>query len=239
MRIVIAGPPKTGNVWLKRMLASAYGLRLLDVGEFPARADLAAVTDWLAAGGFPDNSIFHQHYDYSPALADTFDAVPARIVTIVRNPYDTFVSAYHHQQKNGDEGARGGRRSDSILGKPLDSPEMYDYLRAGGFRRNMIRARDWIRSGRSLIVRYEDLIEDPVNALARLTGSIKPVPEARLAAAVEQNSADNLRKMGGDIAKHVRVAKVGDSREKLTERHLAIFRTLHGSLIPELGYEVR
>ena len=235
MRIVIAGPPKTGNVWLKRMLASAYGLRLLDAGEYPERAELAALEAWLATAGFPDGSIFHQHYAYSPELADALDAVPAQIVTIVRDPYDTFVSAYYAQQEQGDD----VRRAEAIHGKALDSPEVYEHLRSGGFRRNMLRARDWIKSGRSRIARYEDLMQDPVAALRRLTDEIQPVPEERLRLAVEENSADSLRKMGGDIAKHVREAKVGDSREKLNEQHLAIFRSLHGQLIPELGYEVR
>lgn len=238
MRIVIAGPPKTGNVWLKRMLATAYGLRLLDTGEYPERAELAALEAWLAAGRFPDDTIFHQHYAYSPTLADALEAVPAHIVTIVRDPYDTFVSAYFAQQQQ-DDSQRGGRRADAIYGKALDSPEVYEHLRSGGFRRNMLRARDWIKSGRSRIVRYEDLMQDPVAALQRLTDEIRPVPAERLRLAVEENSADNLRKLGGDIAKHVRAAKVGDSREKLNEEHLAIFRSVHGQLIPELGYEVR
>lgn len=239
MRIVIAGPPKTGNVWLKRMLASAYGLRLLDAGEYPERADLIALEVWLAAGGFPVDTIFHQHYAYSPKLADALEAVSAQIVTIVRDPYDTFVSAYFAQQQQGDDAQRAGRRADAIYGKALDSPEVYEHLRSGGFRRNMLRARDWIKSGRSRIVRYEDLMQDPVAALQRLTDDIQPVPEERLHLAVNENSANNLRKLGGDIAKHVRAAKVGDSREKLNEQHLEIFRSLHGQLIPELGYEVR
>lgn len=104
----------------------------------------------------------------------------------------------------------------------------------------MIRARDWIKSGRSIIVRYEDLMTEPVAALGQLTDSLgQPVATETLERAIAANSADSLRKMGGDIARHVRVAKIGDSHDKLTDQHLEIFRDLHAALITEMGYEVR
>jgi hypothetical protein len=37
----------------------------------------------------------------------------------------------------------------------------------------------------------------------------------------------------------VRAAKVGDSREKLNEEHLAVFREKYADMIRALGYEVR
>ena len=57
--------------------------------------------------------------------------------------------------------------------------------------------------------------------------------------ALETCSAENMRKMGGERSKHVRAAKVGDSREKLSEEHLAIFREKYADMIRALGYEVR
>lgn len=239
MRIVVAGPPKAGNVWLKCLLANAYGIRALGPREFPHRPQLPMLREWIAAGSFADDTIFHQHYEYSPALADQFDSVKAHLVTIVRDPYDAFVSSYYALQTHVDDGLRSGRRTDGMLGKPLDSPEVYDYLRSGGFRKNMFRARDWIQSGRSSIVRYEKLHADPIAELKRVTDAIQSVPEDRLAEAIEACSADNMRQMGGGVAKHVRTAKVGDSREKLNAQHLEIFRDRYAELIPLLGYDVR
>jgi hypothetical protein len=45
--------------------------------------------------------------------------------------------------------------------------------------------------------------------------------------------------MSKRMSKHVRAAKVGDSREKLGEPHLAIFREKYGDLLTSLGYDVR
>lgn len=241
MRIVIAGPPKTGNVWLKCLLSTTYGLRALGPKTVPDRPEYPLFKAWIDGGGFPEDAVFHQHYAYSDELADAIEGLPAQIVTIIRDPYDTFVSAYFTLQKYIDADAAGRRsgRRDALKGKPLDHPDVLAYLRAGGFTKNMLKASDWVTSGRGQVIRYEELHADPVAALTRLTAAVDPVPAERIAAAVDHCSADNMRKMGGTKSSHVRAAKVGDSKGRLTEDHLAIFRDKHADLIRSLGYEVR
>ena len=56
---------------------------------------------------------------------------------------------------------------------------------------------------------------------------------------MEACNAENMRSMSQRMAKHVRSAKVGDSRGKRTEEHLRIFREQYGDLITALNYEVR
>lgn len=239
MRILIAGPAKAGNVWSKCMIAMCYRLRTLDGTELPDGTKFADLKQWIDEGKFPDGTIFHQHFRYTDKLADLVEAVPAHLVTIVRDPYDTFVSNYFAVQNRDGNTDNRSRQTNAILDKPLDSPEVYEYLRSGGFRMNMQRAHEWITSGRSIILRYENLHSDPVAELTKLTQAIQPVPEERIVKSIELCSADNMRKMSAQIAGHVRTAKVGDSRKRLTEEHLAIFRELHSDIIQELGYEVR
>lgn len=239
MRVVIAGPAKAGNVWSKCMIAMTYRLRTLDGHEIPEGTKLLELRRWIDAGRFPDDSIFHQHYRYSNRLAEIIESVPAHLVTIVRNPYDTFVSSYFALQSRAGNPDKRSAQTNSILDKPIDSPEVYAYLRSGGFRQNMLRAHEYIQSGRSIILRYEELHRDPLAELSRLTEAIKPVPEERIVKAIDLCTADNMRKMGPAIAGHVRAAKVGDSHDRLTEEHLAIFRDLHADVIQEMGYEVR
>ena len=175
MRIVVAGPPKTGNMWLKCLLGRTCGLRWLRPFETPERADLESLLPWLAAKRFPDETIYHQHYDYSPEIADAFDAVPARIVTIVRDPYDAFVSTYHTLQQHAAENNQKGRRFTEIMGKPLEHPDVVNFLRRGGYRNNLLKARDWAASGRAVVLRYEALIADPLAELRRAIGEIAQV----------------------------------------------------------------
>ena len=240
VRIVIAGPPKTGNMWLKCLLGRAYGLRWLRPHETPERADLPSLQAWLANGAFPDGTIFHQHYDYAAEVADAFAAVPAHLVTIVRDPYDAFVSTYYTLQHHAAEENRKGRKFTELMGKALDSPEVVAFLRGGGYRNNLEKARDWANSNRAVVLRYEELSRDPLAALRRATASIAPVSDEALETAIDYCRADRMRQRTKGGSKHVRKATVGDSvRSAHGPDHLDAFREAYADLIVELGYPVR
>lgn len=239
VRIVISGPPKQGNRWLKCILASIYGLGTMAGHETPS-SQLAAFTAWVEQGNFPDNTIFHQHRRFAPRLLDVLDAIPAHAVTIVRDPYDAFVSLYYWVQDRAahQEGDDKGRPRDAIIGKSLDDPLVLDYL-AGDYRTYMDQADAWIHSGRSHVVRYEALHRDPIDEMRKLTERLQPVADSRIAAAVDNCSADKMRQLNQKFSRHVRAATVGDSKQRLTDAHLAIFREKHADVIQRLGYDVR
>ena len=243
MRIVITSPPKTGNKWLKCLLATIYDLDWVLGDDTPATTP-AKFKQWVANGGFKDGWIFHQHCRYNRRLADAIEAVPAHTVTIIRDPYDQFVSLYYWlQSRAAFDQARHKVRSkerprDTIIGKPLDHPDVLAYLQEE-FPNYLVKANDWAHSGRSIVVRYEDLHRDPIGELERVTDQIQPVDEERIARALKTCSAENMRQMSKKMTQHIRSGKVGDSKQTLTEPHLAIFRDKHADLIRSLGYEVR
>jgi hypothetical protein len=143
MRIVIAGPPKTGNVWLKCLLASIYELRALGPLRSPEAPTLESFRWWVAQGLFHDGTVFHQHYDFSHELADVIAAVPAYTVTILRDPYDAFVSSFYTNQKHVDSEVpkrRTRRKASILMGKEIDHPDVLSWLRGGGFRNHLLKA---------------------------------------------------------------------------------------------------
>ena len=243
MRIIISSPPKMGNKWLKCLLSRVYDLEWI-VGDDSPDTNIERFDLFVSEGRFPDNTIFHQHCKYKPKVCDAIDEIPAHQVTIVRDPYDAFVSMYHWIQTRTDYDRQRGRvrkkqrPRDAMIGKPIDDPLILDYL-ADGFGQLIQRADEWVHSGRAVVVRYEDLHNEPVEALTRVTNQIEPVDTARIEQAIEACSADNMRKMSKRMSQHVRAAKVGDSRDKLSEPHLKIFREKYGDLLSSLGYEVR
>ena len=239
MKIVITGPPKTGNMWLKCLLGRIYGLRWLRPHETPERADLAALRPWLAAERFPDGTIFHQHFDYDPETAASLAAAGATLVTIVRDPYDAFVSTYYTLQQHAADENRKGRKFTALMGVPLEDPAVIAFLREGGYRNNLQKGIDWAASGEAVVLRYEDLSHDPLTELRRATALISPADDETLEAAVDYCRADRMRQRTKGGAKHVRKATVGDSREQLTPAHLAAFREAYADLIERLGYPVR
>jgi hypothetical protein len=239
VRILIAAPAKAGNMWLKCLLGAIYELEWIKHGEVPERPQVDELRAWLARGGFRDGTIFHQHFDYSDEFCDVVAAVPAHLVTIIRDPYDMFVSSYFTMQQHIGTGKRTGPRADALMGKPLDHPEVLAFLRADGYRPNLVKAHEWLHSGRAVVLRYEELHRDPHEALRRATEQVTPVPPDRIARAVEQCSAERMRQRSRGMAKHVRAATVGDSRNHLTSEHLTIFRERYADLIRALGYETR
>jgi hypothetical protein len=226
-------------MWLKCLLGRAYGLRWLRSFETPERPDLQALTSWLTANRFPDGTIFHQHYDYAPDVADALDAVPAHVVTIVRDPYDAFVSTYYTLQLHSAENNQKGRKFTELMGKPLNDPAVIEFLRRGGYRNNLEKARDWANSGRAVVLRYENLSKDPLTELRRATEMIAPVGVESLETAIDYCSADRMRQRTKGGSKHVRAATVGDSERQLTADHLEAFREAYAEIIAELGYPVR
>jgi hypothetical protein len=239
MRIVVASAPKSGNNWIKCLLSRIYGLTWLSGEETPAtKAD--AFTAWVERGGFPANSIYHQHGRFSKDLANAIEAAPARIVTIVRDPYDMFVSLYSWVQDRVENDVTDirPRPRDVMIGKPIDHPDVLTFL-GSAFASNLTRANGWLHSGRAVVVRYEGLHHDPVVELTRATDQIAPVAQPPIIQAIEECRAENMRRMSDMLAWHVRAAKIGDSRDRLSEQHLAIFRERYPDIIRSLGYEVR
>jgi hypothetical protein len=239
MRIVISSAPKAGNKWLKCLLGSIYELEWL-LGERTGRAAGGRFRDRFAAGGFPDGSIMHQHRRYSERLVDAIEAMPAHPVTIVRNPYDLFVSYYFWAQEKAADNERKERQRprDVLVGRPIDHPEALTFLDEE-FGHVLILSTGWLQSGRATVVRYEELHADPVGALTRVTNQIQSVERERIEQALEHCSVENMRQMSTNLARHVRKGVVGDSHNHLTDAHLAIFRARHADAIRALGYEVR
>jgi hypothetical protein len=239
VRIVINGPPKQGHRWFKCILSHIYNLEVLGGRRTPENKP-AAVREWVDAGAFPDHTIYHQHIRFSRKLVDALDRAPAHLVTVVRDPYDAFVSLYYWTQDRAahEEGAKKERRRHALVGKPLDDPAVLAYL-ADQFAENIMQAHEWLHSGRAMPVRYEGLHRDPVAETRRVTDLISPVSDERIERALAYCSAENMRQRSEKLSRHVRSGTVGDSKQRLTEAHLEIFRERYADVIRSLGYEVR
>jgi hypothetical protein len=242
MRILIVAPPKTGNSWLKCLLSSVYGLEWLTSDRVPGGTSLEAFTAWLSSDGFPDNAVFHHHYDYSPELVDLATAESIHLATILRDPYDMFVSRYFFAQAQADNEKRTGkavdRTPDVMVGKAIDDPVVLAYL-VDNFGDQLQKGIDWLESGASVVVRYERLVDRPEEELTRATDQTQPVAPDRVRSAIEACKAENLLKTRKGLKRRIRAATSGDWRNHLSPVHLEIFRDRHADRIRALGYEVR
>jgi hypothetical protein len=160
-------------------------------------------------------------------------------VTIVRDPYDAFVSTYYTLQHHAAEKNQKGRKFTTLMGKPLDDPAVIEFLRQGGYRNNLEKARDWAASGRAVVLRYENLSRDPLAELQRASQAIAPISVDRLEIAIDYCRADRMRQRTKGGNTHVRTATVGDSLRQLTPDHLEAFSEAYADIVRELGYPVR
>ncbi len=236
IRIIVAGPPKTGNVWIKHILAELYGLHI--ISPEPG-AEVEELQSFLQNGQFPPDSIFQQHYWPTEEFLSLVAAEQIHLVTVLRNPYDAFVSLYHFVQ-NFPENFPPGHELHPLRKNLIDDPEIFAFIARvqKGFGIHLQLAYEWLASERSQIVRYEDLQLDPFPEVARLASRIAPVEEAAIRAAIEASSAEKMRKRSNRLSRHIRKAKVGDWKNHLSEEHLQVFRANHADLIEKLGYEV-
>lgn len=237
IRILVAAPPKTGNIWIEKIFSVAYGLEWLRIGppseyeENPAK-----LRDWVESA-FPDSAVVHQHYRPTHELLDIADEFGIRLVTTLRDPYDQFVSLFFYVQRFPERYQEADDPAQVLIGRDLGDDAVLQFLETS-FRYYLELGVAWLRSRRSLIVRYEDLHFRPEESVLRVAREIQPLDPSAVRAAIKAASAGRMRKIGVDERVHIRSATVGDWRNHLGPAHLRAMEK-HGDLVAELGYEVR
>jgi hypothetical protein len=184
---------------------------------------------------------------------DCFDPRYRNVIYIVRDPRDVTVSAYHYSIKV------------RILPDSTPIEEFVPLFMSGNFGSGLLadprwgswydNVASWLamrHNRRFLLLRYEDMLEDPGRELAKLARflNIDAAPE-RLSRAVELSSAERMRELEGSQADHwqltkgtrpdkkfVRKAKAGGWRDELPAKSAAEIEAGWGSLMRTLGYEL-
>jgi hypothetical protein len=168
LKIVILSAPKTGNTWLRWLLHYAYKIPIVELPEVWARG---------CADDFPPRFVTHQHLPPGKSLVRWLVESRAVVLTTIRHPADTFLSYFHHVKWHDNASAAMLRQDGDRPGKNALKyitywfPELYALSLA------------WAKLG-SRVVRYEDLLVDPLSQLREVTSKIVPLDEERVKAAV-------------------------------------------------------
>jgi hypothetical protein len=231
LKIIVTSTPKTGNNWVKQLLAAAYGLPVYTLTEPFTTAEVDRLGErWVA----------HQHYFPVMDLLEWAERNGATFVTTTRHPGDALVSLYHHIH-NRQQGAADDVGMATIMAQDRKGPgsATAQYVRKEFFYGLNVSIA-WMRSGLSLMVRYEDLWRDPVHTLANLTEQILPVNQERIARAVAQCQIGKLRKLHDPKGRFFRKGTIGNWVQELPEEIKELFRTLepYPSQFAALGYSM-
>jgi hypothetical protein len=205
--LLIIGHPKSGNTWLKVMLARLYQVRhgiaaaeLIGSDELALRnaaiPRLAATNAWYSyegsvgavlAAGAPDDPLRHKP-----------------VMFLARNPCDIAVSWYFQFTKR--QSAHKQELINAFIEHPIDrrTVTLWDFVRHSDIGLPFLIGylNTWERNlqelEHSLLVRYEDLRADPATALKQITRLMgEEFSDAEISEAVEFGSFDNLRRLEG------------------------------------------
>lgn len=225
--------PKSGNTWLKFMLAHALTGEATTFDSSEALVGTVGVTDsppLLPSGG----RILKSHERYGLGVR-----APGLVVQLVRDGRDVAVSYYHHLVRRGAS---------------FDSFSAYLRLftrgRLDGYGRWDEHVASWLDSphtvdGRLLTLRYEALLEAPEEHLRQAIAFLGvEVDETRVAPSVNASRFDRMRERERSSRFHerqngqffVRKGVAGEWREAFDEADLRLFEHSFGETLTRLGY---
>jgi hypothetical protein len=235
MRILIAAPRKAGNAHLRCLLATSYGLVAADPREAPASSDLQQVDAWLSE--FPTGSVVNTDFAYAPELAEAARRHDVTLVSILRHPFDLFVSTHDVAQQRAARDRRGVEAAwQPLVGTALDDPAVLAYA-SDGFAQEVRWLTDWHESGEASI-RFEQLEQDPAAALAGLSQALRALDASEIARAVALCPADNVVHSRPGRGRRMPPLPAGAWRERLPAATLQLLQERYGETVTRLGYEV-
>ena len=236
----IASYPRSGNTWTRFLIANLmHPEQPVTFANIETLIPDATALSSRALKRVPRPRLIKTHEYFEPRYR--------RVIYLVRDPRDVVVSLYNFRRKYrsvddsypieryvaerflpGDLDVSWGEHVGSWLGTRMNQP---------GF----------------LLVRYEDLLQDPSRELCRLASflGIAAGTEA-LTQAIERSSANRLRQL--ERVEHeawvstkgkradvpfIAEAVAGTWKQKLPEASVALIESAWGPLMNSLGYETR
>lgn len=239
--VFLTSYPRSGNTWT-RFLVGNLIFQNVDVTFMNVEKlvpDMYKTADWVLRR-LPRPRILKSH--------ECFDPRYPKVIYIVRDPRDVAVSNYHWELKL--RSVRDGYAVDNFV------PEWMNrrfWPRIGSWADHV---NSWLSTRQGgdgfLLVRYEDLQQDPTRELSRVAGFLGlDATLQRLKRAVELSSAEHMREMESKQGAKwvattrtrqdkpfVRKATSGGWKAVLPEKTVLYMEEKWGGLMQSLGYEL-
>ncbi len=217
--IWLASFPRSGNTFFRIVLHEVYG-----ISSGHLRPPEGREGDWEKDLDFPVVKTHVEPHDLYP----NDPAIPA--VYIVRDGRDAMVSISHHRRDIVVPGSDYLRNMDEAI-----RAENGSFF--GGWSRN---ADAWVKRA-SIVIRFEELIEDPIGKAEKLR-DILDMPEPRVSNLpsfedLQSKPMPYGRRADGEWRqKFFRRGKVGAWKDEMPETMQQLFWELHGETMERLGY---
>ncbi|MDF3838085.1 sulfotransferase domain-containing protein [Cupriavidus basilensis] len=185
LRLALVSTPRSGNTWLRYLLA-----RTFDLEQYAVHSPSAL--DWSS---LPQRCIVQLHWNNTPEFRSLLNAADFRVITISRHPLDTLLSILHFSPNEPETAqwllGQGGSEQ-SIHHKSPASSEFQDYCISPRAQALLSVTPQWWDVDGVVKVRYEDLVSDTTGVLCTIAEVIGE-PASGLAEIVDSLSIENLR----------------------------------------------
>lgn len=227
MKLLLISTPRSGNTWLRMMLADLYQLE-----QFAEHTPDAL--DW---NQLPARSIVQLHWERTPEFTAQLAEAGFEALTIARHPLDVLLSilqfAAHEPQTAMWLSARGGNE-DAIHGKDAGSEEFHAYATGPRAASLLSVTPQWWNVPGGLQVRYEELVRDPEEALAAVIGRYGP-PLKAFDQVLPAITMDKLRAKSTN--NHFWKGSPGHWKSLMARDLVAAIGQAHSGVFEQLGYD--
>jgi len=227
MRLAIVSTPRSGNTWLRYILAKRYSLEQYAIHR---PNDL----DW---GILPENCVVQIHWHKSMELSTILESHGFRVLTIARHPFDVLISILHFSMFEPQtaywlDGEGGGESS--IFNKSPTCPEFYLYATGPRAKALLSVTPEWWNAENVLRIRYEDLVFQPSETIKTLFQSLR-TPEVAFSEILESFSLDKLRTSAPN--QHFWKGCPGLWKSLLPPKIAYAFAEVHSEVLSTLDYK--
>ncbi len=240
MRIV--SYPRSGSTWLGYLLSECYGVPYVNkIEDTNAKRSIVESGKSKAPRTDSIRYVLRSHTD------DVDEAPPdgdGRTIYLLRDGRDILVSYYVYRNFFVPERLPRHKKSLFHARRRLRGGFSGQFAatieeNASKWKKHVLNWRDVVPANR--VVRYEKLIERPVERLSQLIEALDvSVPPEELTRAIEKHSftTKSGRSPGEEnVRSFKRKAISGDWKNHFDERHKEIFERHAGDLLVSLGYE--
>ena len=203
MIIWLASYPKSGNTWVRLFLNSlvftsdtSVNINDIKLGQFPARKYFNEITN-----NVDDVKEFIQNCNYAQSKLNLDNENTLGIIHIVRDPRNVVTSIKnHYNYQTYEEALDFIKDENKILGKIGSKKEEDLPTIVSSWK---LHYKSWKNLGglksKYVLIKYEDLIKDPVREFTKITSFIEKISEFKfneknILKAIENTRFDNLKK---------------------------------------------
>lgn len=228
-RVAIISTPRSGNTWLRTLLADVTGAAALDVHR-------PTDVPWES---LPQAVILQVHWPPTTALRQELQRRGFRVLTMRRHPLDVLISIVHFcrhepQTRQWLDGAGGDETT--LLSALPSSAAVTTYACSPRFAQLLAVTPDWTPFAVARAC-YEQMAAEPLPSLRRVLRDLGiAVPDERLSGALDARSLDKMRPTAGN--QHYWRGSPGLWRALLTAEQVETLRPCVGPPAAALGYEL-